>query len=185
VPQESAPSEPQENEQHRPAAVLFVYSWDLVLAILALFGALAPFAGGLSIGQVSVNLPLGVQVLAAVASAAYAVTLIMVASMLTRRSSWIRSIQIATFCVAIALAAISIIVGYAAGIGVETPALLVTILFVLVDILAVVVMTERRVVDWYSAPGQAPRYLLGALGIWAAGSTVFVVLELVLRAGVK
>ena len=39
MPEESAPSEPKENEQHRPAAVLFVYSWDLVLAILALFGA--------------------------------------------------------------------------------------------------------------------------------------------------
>jgi len=108
-----------------------------------------------------------------------------VASMLTRRSSWIRSIQIATFGVAIVLAVISIIVGYAAGIGVETPALLVTVLFVLVDILAVVVMTERRVVEWYREPGQTPRYLLVTLGIWASGSTVFVVLELVLRAVVK
>ena len=185
MPQPTAQSEPDENEQHRPAAVLFVYSWDLVLAILALFGALAPFAGGLAIGQASVNLPLGVQVLAAIASAAYAATLIIVASMLTRRSRWIRSIQIVTFAAAIALAAVSIAVNYASGIGVETPALLVTILFVLVDVLAVVVMTERRVIEWYNQTGQTPGYLLATLGIWAAGSVVFVVLELVLRAGVK
>lgn len=165
--------------------MLFVYSWDLVLAIIALFEALAPFAGSITIGESSISLPLGVQVLAAVAYASYAATLIIVATMLTRRFRWIRTVQIVTFLIAMALAAVSIIVAYATGIGVETPALLVTLLFVLVDVLAVVVMTERRVTEWYTQPGRTPRYLLATLAAWSASSAGFVALEVALRAGVK
>ena len=39
-----------DEQERRPGAVLFVYTWDLALAILALFGALAPFAGGVATG---------------------------------------------------------------------------------------------------------------------------------------
>jgi hypothetical protein len=175
------PSPTQETEQRRPTMVLLVYSWDLVLAILALFGALAPFAGGLAIGKGAVNLPLGVQIFVALVSAAYAVTLIIVASMLTRRYRWVRLVQIGIFAVAIALIAISIAVGYATSIGIDTAALLGNLLFVLVDVLALLLMTERRIAEWYSEPAAVPRYLLGTLGFWAAGSCAFVALEVVLR----
>ena len=169
-------------ETQRPWAVLIVYSWDLVLAILAVFGALAAFAGGLAVGATAtVGLPLPVQLVAALASASYAATLLIVASLLTRRSRWVRTMQITTLSVAIALAALSLIVGYATSSGIALGGLLGTILFMLLDLLVIVIMTERRVVAWYADLSAAPRYLLATLGVWAAGEIALIVLSAVLH----
>jgi len=113
-----------DEQGHRPGAVLFVYTWDLALAILALFGALASFAGGVATGSGrTATLPLGVQVIAAVSAACFAATLIIIASLLTRKQAWVRLTQIGTLASAIALAAISVVVGAIVGNGVDVPGL--------------------------------------------------------------
>jgi hypothetical protein len=168
-----------DEQEHRPGAVLFVYTWDLALAILALFGALAPFAGAVQSSSGAKPLPLAAQVIAAVSSASYAATLIIIAALLTRRRAWIRLTQIGTLGTAIALAAISITVGAIVGNGIGVTALLVTLFFVLLDVLAIVVMTERRVVSWYGERAPIPVYVWATLALWVTGSVVNIVLEAV------
>jgi hypothetical protein len=161
--------------------VIFVYTWDLLLAILALFGALAPFAGGVQSSSGIKALPLAAQVIAAVSSASYAATLIIIAALLTRRRAWVRQAQIGTLAAAIALAAISILVGAVVGNGIELTALLVTLFFVLLDALAIVVMTERRVVDWYDQAAAVPVYVWATLVLWVGGSMMIIVLDVILK----
>jgi hypothetical protein len=173
---------PRAEEESRPAVVLFVYSWDLLLAILAVFGALAPFAGQLvtTSGQ-PVNLALPLQIVAALSSAAYAGVLIMVASLLTRRRRWVRRMQLATMAVAIVLAGVSLLVSWLIGSDVPLASVLVTIFFVLIDLLTIVLMTERRVIEWYAEPGAAPRYATGTLAFWALSGCAVIGLLVVLR----
>jgi hypothetical protein len=166
-----------EEQERRPGAVLFVYTWDLALAILALFGALAPFAGGVASSSGVKPLPLAAQIIAAVSSASYAATLIIVASLLTRKRTWVRLTQIATLATAIALAAISILVSAVAGNGIELTPLLVTLFFVLLDALAIVVMTERRVVGWYDQVASIPVYVWATLVLWVGGSAMIIVID--------
>ena len=170
-----------DEQEHRPGAVLFVYTWDLALAILALFGALAPFAGAVQSSTGVKPLPLSFQVIAAVSSAAYAATLIIVAALLTRRRAWVRLTQIGTLGTAIALAAISIAVGAIVGNGIGVTPLLVTLFFVLLDALAIVVMTERRVVSWYDQRASIPVYVWATLALWIGGSAMIIVLDAVLH----
>lgn len=171
-----------DEQERRPAAVLFVYTWDLALAILALFGALAPFAGGLQSGTGgTATLPLAAQVIAAVSSASYAATLIIVASLLTRKRAWVRIIQVGTLGTAIALAAISVVVGAIVGNGVDATALIVTLIFVLLDALAIVIMTDGRVVSWYDQHTSIPVYVWATLTLWIGGSAMIIVLDAVLR----
>lgn len=172
---------PRDGETRRPVAVLFVYSWDLLLAIIALFGALAPFAGGLGTGTGTAVIPVALQVVIAVASASYAATLIIVASLLTRRRVWVRRMQIVVMSTAIALGALSLAVGYFASTGIQLYGVLGTLLFLLFDALAVLIMTERRVTAWYNEPAPTPRYVLGTLVLWAVGSCTVVALSAVLR----
>jgi hypothetical protein len=171
----------EDEQERRPAAVIFVYTWDLLLAILALFGALAPFAGGVQSSTGIKELPLAAQVIAAVSSASYAATLIIIAALLTRRRAWVRHAQIGTLAAAIALAAISIVVGSIVGNGIELTALLVTLFFVLLDALAIVVMTERHVVDWYDQAAAVPVYVWATLVLWVGGSAMIIVLDVILR----
>jgi hypothetical protein len=166
-----------DEQERRPGAVLFVYTWDLVLAILALFGALAPFAGGVASSSGAKPLPLAAQIIAAVSSASYAATLIIVASLLTRKRAWVRMTQIGTLATAIALAAISILVSAVAGNGIELTPLLVTLFFVLLDALAIVVMTERRVVGWYDQVASIPVYVWATLVLWVGGSAMIIVID--------
>jgi hypothetical protein len=171
-----------DEQERRPGAVLFVYTWDLALAILALFGALAPFAGGVATGTGgTASLPLAAQVIAAVSSASYAATLIIVASLLTRKRAWVRQTQIGTLGTAIALAAISVAVGAIVGNGVDAPGLVVTLIFVLLDALAIVIMTERRVVTWYDQAATVPVYVWATLGLWIGGSVMIIVLAALAR----
>ena len=162
--------------------MLFVYTWDLALAILALFGALAPFAGAVQNGAGgTATLPLAAQAIAAVSSASYAATLIIVASLLTRKRAWVRTTQIGTLGTAIALAAISVAVLAIVGKGVEAPALIVTLIFVLLDALAIVIMTDGRVVSWYDQRASVPFYVWAALVLWVGGSVMTIVLDAVLH----
>jgi len=167
----------EEEQERRPGAVLFVYTWDLALAILALFGALAPFAGGVATGSGgTATLPLAAQVIAAVSSASYAATLIIVASLLTRKRAWVRQTQIGTLGTAIALAAVSVVVGAIVGNGVDSTGLIVTLIFVLLDALAIVVMTERRVVTWYDQQASIPVYVWATFVLWVGGSVMIIVI---------
>jgi len=162
--------------------VLFVYTWDLALAILAIFGALAPFAGGVATGKGgTASLPLAAQVIAAVSSASYAATLIIVAALLTRKRAWVRQTQIGTLGTAIALAAISVVVGAIVGNGVDATGLVVTLIFVLLDALAIVIMTERRVVTWYDQTATIPVYIWATLALWIGGSVMIIVLAALAR----
>jgi hypothetical protein len=171
-----------DEQERRPRALLFVYTWDLALAILAIFGALAPFAGGVATGTGgTASLPLAAQVIAAVSSASYAATLIIVASLLTRRRTWVRQTQIGTLGTAIALAAISVVVGAIVGNGVDATGLVVTLIFVLLDALAIVIMTERRVVSWYDQTATIPAYVWATLAIWIGGSIMIIVLAALAR----
>ncbi len=171
-----------DEQERRPGAVLFVYTWDLALAILALFGALAPFAGGVATATGgTASLPLAAQVIAAVSSASYAATLIIVASLLTRKRAWVRQTQIGTLGTAIALAAISVAVGAVVGNGVDVTGLVVTLIFVLLDALAIVIMTERRVVTWYDQTATVPVYVWATLGLWIGGSVMIIVLAALAR----
>jgi hypothetical protein len=171
----------EDEQERRPAAVLFVYTWDLALAILALFGTLAPFAGGVESSTGVKQLPIAAQVIAAVSSASYAATLIIIAALLTRRRAWVRQTQVGTLGAAIALAAISVLVGALDGNGIDVVALLVTLFFVILDALAIVVMTERRVVGWYDERARIPIYVWSTLVLWVAGSAVIIVVGAVLR----
>jgi hypothetical protein len=171
-----------DEQERRPGAVLFVYTWDLVLAILALFGALASFAGGVATGSgAPASLPLAVQVIAAVSAACFSATLIIIASLLTRKRAWVRQTQIGTLGTAIALAAISVVVDAVVGKGVDGPSLIVTLMFLLVDALAIVIMTERRVVSFYDQPASVPVYLWATLALWVGGQVMIIVVAAIAR----
>jgi hypothetical protein len=169
----------EQQEQRRPGAVLYVYTWDLALAILALFVTLAPFAGAVESSSGAKALPFAAQIIEAVAYAAFAATLIILASLLTRRHAWIRTVQIGTFVTQIALAAVSEVVLAASGNSAGLPGLLGTVILALLDVLAIAIMTDRRVVSWYDKPSAVPVYVWATLGIWVAGSSVNIVLDAV------
>jgi uncharacterized membrane protein len=171
-----------DEQEHRPGAVLFVYTWDLVLAILALFGALASFAGGVATGSGTIaRVPLAVQIIGAVSAACFSATLIIIASLLTRKRAWVRQTQIGTLATAIALAAISVVVGAIVGNGVDAAGLIVTLIFLLVDALAIVIMTERRVVSFYDQPAGVPAYLWATLAIWVGGQVMNIIVAAIAR----
>lgn len=169
---------PAADEQRRPAAVLLVYTWDMVSAIIAIFEALAPFAGGVAVGPRLVAVPLALQVLGALSSAAYAAVLIIVASLLTRRLRWIPRVQILTLGIAVVLTVVSLVIGWFGG-GVDATAILTATLVMLIDIFAMVVMTERRVNAWYSEQARAPRYVSLTMGFWIASSLALIAVDAV------
>ena len=171
----------EDDQERRPGAVLFVYTWDLALAILALFGAFAAFAGGVPTAAGVKELPLAAQVIAGVSAAAYAATLIIIATLLTRRRTWVRLTQIGTLGAAIALAAVSVVAEAVSGNGLDTTALLGTLFFVLLDALAIAIMTERRVVGWYDEQAEIPVYIWATLGVWVGGSCMGIVVDVVLH----
>ncbi|MBV8529374.1 MAG: hypothetical protein JOZ75_13770 [Candidatus Dormibacteraeota bacterium] len=153
----------------RPWLVLIAYTWDLLIGIVAIFGALAALGGKVTVGSRSVTLPLPLQVLDTLSAAAFAATLIVVATLLTRRNRWIRSVQIAVLATAASLLALSVAIGELRG-GIATLALLVSLLVILLHLAVIVVMTERRIVDWFIEPGRPERYVLGMLAFWAASN---------------
>lgn len=174
MPDTSRASHQPESDQ-RPTLVLLVYTWDMVSAIVAIFEALAPFAGGVAIGAGQEEIPVWLQLVAALSAATYAAVLIILASLLTRRNRWIQRTQILALALAIGLSAISLAVGYVRG-TVDIVPILTSALIVLFDLLAIVLMTERRVTAWYTEPGRPPRYVLGTLGFWVASYAALIVI---------
>lgn len=61
--------------------------------------------------------------------------------------------------------------------GIATLALLVSLLVILLHLAVIVVMTERRIKDWYAEPGRASRYVLAALAFWAASNLALLLVE--------
>lgn len=165
-------------EERRPAAILAIYSWDMVLALLALLGALAAFGGRAAVGGRTVSVSLGEQVLAAVESASFAALLIILATLLTRRQRWVRRAQMATLVIAIALGAVSLLLSaLLPGQGLQASAL-TAVLVLVVDAAALVAMTGPRVVAWYDGrDGSTPRYVAGTMWFWAASGAVLIVLQ--------
>ena len=153
----------------RPWPVLIAYTWDLLIGIIAIFGALAALGGRVAVGSRTVTLPLPLQMLDALSAAAFAATLIVVATLLTRRNRWIRWVQIATLGIAVSLLGLSVVLGELRG-GIETFALLVSLLVILLHLAVITLMTERRVIDWYVEPGRPARYVVGTLAFWASSN---------------
>ena len=162
--------------EQRPWPVLIVYTWDLLIGIVAIFGSLAAIGGKVTVGTRTVTLPLPLQVLEALSAAAFAATLIVVATLLTRRNRWIRWVQIAALAIAVSLLSLSVVLGETRG-GIETLALLVSLLVILLHLAVIFVMTERRIVDWYAEPGRPPSYVLATLGFWAATNLALLLVE--------
>ena len=160
----------------RPWLVLIAYTWDLLIGIVAIFGALAALGGKVTVGARTVTLPLPLQVLDGLSAGAFAVTLIVVATLLTRRNRWIRWVQISTLSIAVSLLGLSVALGELHG-GIETLALLVSLLVILLHLAVIVVMTERRIVDWYVEPGRPPRYVLATLAFWTATNLALLLVE--------
>lgn len=164
-------------EERRPGAVLVVYSWNMLLALLALLGALAAFGGEATVGNRTVSVSVAEQVLAAVSAASFAALLIILATLLTRRHRWVRLAEMATLATAIALGGISLILAVVLGQGVQTASVLTGAGELVLDAIAIVALTGHRVMAWYTGPGGIPRYITATLGFWALTSLVLVLLQ--------
>lgn len=165
-------------EARRPTAILLVYTWDLVLALGAVFGALAAFGGRLVVGDRSVDIPLPLQVVAALESGAFAAALLTVATLLTRRLAWVRRAQIALLTVHIALIAVSVTTARVIrGPGTDVAALLGNLMVALINATALLALTGQRVREWYAGPGETPVYARGTIAFWAGSSAALIVFQ--------
>jgi len=172
-----SPAPTTTEEGRRPATILAIYSWDMVLALLALLGALAAFGGQATVGSRTVTVSLGEQILAAVESASFAGLLIMLATLLTRRQRWVRTAQMATLAIAIVLGGLSLLLAVVVpGQGLQASAL-TALLVLVVDAAAIVALTAQRVIAWYNQTGDIPRYISATIVFWAASSAVLIVFQ--------
>src|SRR5437016_3585782 len=73
-----------------PPRLVFVYTWDILRAVGAIFGALAAFSGGFDAAGRQVAIPVWMQLVGALSAAAYAAALITVGALLGRRQWWVR-----------------------------------------------------------------------------------------------
>jgi hypothetical protein len=169
------PAPSDTDEERRPTAVLFVYTWDLLRAILVFFIALAAFGGGTEISGRTVALSTAVQILLALSSAALGAVLLLLGMLLTRHVAWVRRAQITVLAMTVAIALVSLAVVQIRS-GFQLTQLLATLLVVLIDLLALVAMTGRRIVAWYRDPGPVPFYIGALIAFWAAVSAAYVVI---------
>jgi hypothetical protein len=54
-------------------------------------------------------------------------------------------------------------------------------MFLLVDALAIVIMTERRVASFYDQPASVPVYLWATLALWVGGQVMIIVVAAIAR----
>lgn len=167
-------------EERRPTALLLVFTWDLLLSVGLILLAFAVFAGSRERQGQTVPIPIGVQIFQALAYAALATALFLVGTLLTRRQRWVRRAQLVMLGMHMVLLGASLAVQLVTdessrSLGIVLGALVV----VLLDALAMLAMTERRVVVWFDEPGEMPFYIGGLIAFWAAASTAFFVLGLV------
>lgn len=163
------------DDERRPTAILLVYTWDMVRAILVLFVALAAFGGGTDVNGRTVQLSTAVQILLALSSAALGAVLLLLGMRLTRHQEWVRRAQITVLAMAVGIgvATFAVVQGRS---GFDVTALLGTLLLALVDLLAVFAMTSRRVAAWYREPGPVPMYIGALVAFWAAVSAAYLVI---------
>ncbi|MHB8718806.1 MAG: hypothetical protein ACYDAC_07945 [Candidatus Dormibacteria bacterium] len=167
------------DEEARPGVLIAVYTWDLLLALLALLEALGSFGGEATVGQRTVAVGAGEQVLAGLSAASLGALLIIIATLLTRRRRWVREAQIAVFVAAIVLGGVSLLLdALLPGHGVQTPYILTSLLYLIIDALAIVALTGGRVAAWYvERDGRAPWWVTYTLGFWVLSSVALTVLQ--------
>src|SRR5947209_1664347 len=139
------------DEERRPTAILLVYTWDMVRAILVFFVAFAAFGGATDVSGKTVQLSTPVQILLALSSAALGAVLLLIGILLTRHAAWLRRAQITVLGMAVGIGLATFAVVQARG-GFHVEQLIGTALLALVDLLALFAMTGRRVVAWYRDP---------------------------------
>jgi hypothetical protein len=161
--------------ERRPTAILLVYTWDMVRAILVFFVAFSTFGGGVDVTGKTVTLSTPVQILLALSSAALGAALLLVGMLLTRHAAWVRRAQITVLGMAVGIGLLTFTVVQARG-GFHVEELLGTLLLALVDLLALYAMTGRRVVEWYREAGPVPFYIGALVAFWAAVSAAFLVI---------
>lgn len=166
---------PRENDdEQRPTALLLVYTWDLVRAILVFFVAFAVFGGGTDVAGKTVELSTPVQIVVALSYAAFGAVLLLLGMVLTKHSAWIRRAQITVLAMAVGIGLVSFAVVQVHG-GFQVAALLLTLLLALIDLLALYTMTSRRIVAWFREAGPVPPYVGGLIAFWAAVSAASIV----------
>jgi hypothetical protein len=162
--------------ERRPTAILLVYTWDMVRAILVFFVALAAFGGATDVSGKTVQLSTPVQILLALSSAALGAVLLLVGILLTRHVAWVRRAQITVLGMAVGIGlATFAVVQWRGGFHIEQ--LLGTSLLALIDLLALFAMTGRRVSAWYREAGAVPVYIGALVAFWAAVSAAYLVIE--------
>jgi hypothetical protein len=169
------PAPADADEERRPTAILLVYTWDIVRAILVFFVALAAFSGGADVSGRTVQLSTAVQILLALASAALGAVLLVIGMLLTRHRAWVRRAQVTVLGMAVGIGLATFAVVQARS-GFHVEQLLGTLLLALVDLLALYAMTGRRVVAWYREPGPVPMYVGALVAFWAAVSAAYLVI---------
>jgi uncharacterized integral membrane protein len=70
-----------------------------------------------------------------------------------------------------------VVVGAIARNGVDAAGLIVTLIFLLLDALAIVIMTERRVVSFYDQTSSVPFYVWATLAVWIGGQLMIIVVS--------
>lgn len=166
-----------ETEQ-RPALLLAIYSWDLLLALLALVGAFTAFGGAAAVGNRTVSVSVGEQVLAGFSSASRAALLIIIATLLTRRQRWVRWMQIGAYLVAILLGGLSVLLeAVLPGHGLAAGYILSAALVLLIDVIAIVVLTGPKIAAWYTVTARPPKYLTCTLAFWLGSGLVLIVFQ--------
>ena len=160
--------------------MLFVYTWDLALAILALFVTLAPFAGAVQSSSGAKALPIAAQIIEAVSYAAFAATLIILgvtahspscvdadgADRHPRHPNSARGRLGSRACDLRQQRGIRRAPRDTASSCSSTSS-------------RSLIMTDRRVVAWYDRPSAIPVYVWATLGIWVGGSGLNIVLDAV------
>ncbi len=163
-------------EAKRPFALLLVYTWDLLRAILAVFGAVAAF-GDVQVGNRVVQVSIATQVLTALAAASLAAALFVVGTLLPRHAAWVRRAQVVVMVMDIAMIWGSVAVYEISVRSLDSTPLFGAAIFSLVDLAAVFAMTGPRVKAWFTDPGPVPLYLGALIAFWAATSVAFVLLR--------
>ena len=161
--------------ERRPTAILLVYTWDIVRAILVFFVAVAAFGGATDVSGRTVALSTPVQVMLALSSASLGAVFLLVGMMLTRHVAWVRRAQITVLGMSVGIGLLTFaVVQWRGGFHVEQ--LVGTTILALIDLLALNAMTGRRVASWYHEPGPVPMYIGGLVAFWAAVSAAYLVI---------
>ncbi len=172
------PTPTDADEERRPTALLLVYTWDLVRAILVFFVAFAAFGGATDVSGKTVQLSTPVQILLALSSAALGAVLLLIGMLLTRHAAWIRRAQMIVLAMMVGIGLASFAVVQARS-GFHIEQLLGTVLLALIDLLALYAMAGRRVAAWYRDPGPVPMYIGMLVAFWAAVSAAYIVIAAV------